>query len=482
MSLFSLHFIIFLILGIIVYYSVPIWRRKYILLILSYVFYSFTSITYALMLLIITSIVYYSALIIDENQNQNNKNSLAALIVASLALIIFGFKSANYILQILTELWGDRNTTNFIVPLGVSYYLFKLIGYLLDVFWGKMRAERSFVSISLYVSFFPQIISGPIQRADDFLSQLNYYSSIDVDGIVNGLRRILFGLFKKFVIADPLVIIVAGAHSNPASYSSFELTLAAYCFALQLYADFSAITDIAIGIGQLFGIKGPENFKTPFFASNIQDFWRRWHISLTSWLSDYLFTPLRMVFRNLGEIGLVIAIFINMIVVGIWHDLKWTFLVFGVINGIYMTVSALTLKKRNIVFRRFPQLTNIRTIMGRLITFHLIVFAFIFFRANSIETAFEYVMHLTPGLVEGTNIPFYRIDWAQLGVTKIRLTGVIIMALIVEAINWASFNPYLCDRFLLAPRIIRFFLIYIGILLLTIYGHLTNVNFIYQQF
>jgi D-alanyl-lipoteichoic acid acyltransferase DltB (MBOAT superfamily) len=270
-----------------------------------------------------------------------------------------------------------------VVPLGLSYYIFRTIGYLLDVYWERTQAQRSFSSLVLYISFFPQIVSGPIQRGGDFFGQLQHWSSPDAEQFASGLRRILLGLFRKVVIADQFAELVAGVHSNPAAFSAVELLFAAYCYSFQLYLDFSGLTDMAIGIGLLFGIKGPENFDRPFLSRNIQEFWRRWHMSLTSWLSDYLFFPLGMSLRRFGTLGLSVAIMINMVAVGVWHGPTWTYLDFGILNGLLMIGSVLTLKRRETFFKRHAWPAGVRSFFSTLITFHLVVFTQIWFRANS---------------------------------------------------------------------------------------------------
>jgi D-alanyl-lipoteichoic acid acyltransferase DltB (MBOAT superfamily) len=282
------------------------------------------------------------------------------------------------------------------------------------------------------------------------------------------------------VIADRLAPLVANVHASPSGFSSLELLVGAYSYSIQLYADFSGITDIAIGIGQLFGVKGPENFDLPYFSANIQAFWRRWHMSLTNWLKDYLFMPLATSLRNLGKVGLCLAIFINMVAIGLWHGLTWTYLAFGIINGGFMIVSVLTFKARNTYFKDRPGLARIRVLAGPLLTFHLIVFTQIFFRANSIQSALQYVTGLVPGFHPATISPG-RFDLSLLEMSWHNLILCAIGFMVMEAVNWAVQRRFWIDWFFSTPRFVRWGLYYavITMLLFLFKGDLT---FIYAQF
>jgi alginate O-acetyltransferase complex protein AlgI len=367
-----------------------------------------------------------------------------------------------------------------LVPLGLSYYVFKMVGYLLDVYWETLPVQHNFVSLALYGSFFPQIVSGPIQRAESFFDQIEKIKVPDAGDFVVGLRRILFGLFKKIAIADTLSVLVGNVHADPSRFSSLELLVGAYCFSIQLYADFSGITDIAIGNGLLFGVRGPENFDLPYLSSNIQLFWRRMHMSLTTWLTDYLFTPVRMALRKLGTAGLSLAIFINTIAIGLWHGLTWTFLTFGIIHGIYVTVSVLTLKRRNLFFQRRPTLAGIRKFAAPLLTFHMVVFSHIFFRAETFLSAVKYIGGLLPGLRPGA-IPALRFDMQLLGVSMRVLPLCAIAYLATEAISWGMRRQFWVDQFLAIPVFFRRTLYY-AVIATVLFLFRGAVTFIYARF
>jgi D-alanyl-lipoteichoic acid acyltransferase DltB (MBOAT superfamily) len=401
----------------------------------------------------------------------------------TLLLLLFAFKTAGWFLtEFLPRAGGSDSNSAVLVlaPLGLSYYVFKMVGYLLDVYWGKLPAQRNFVSTALYAAFFPQIVSGPIQRAGSFFDQIEKIKTPDPDQFMVGLRRILFGLVKKVAIADQLSVLVGNVHRDPSGFSPLELLAGAYCFSIQLYADFSGITDIAIGIGLLFGMKGPENFDLPYSSSNIQMFWRRWHMSLTTWLTDYLFTPLRMSLRNMGQVGLCVAIFINMIAIGLWHGLTWTYLAFGILNGIYMTVSALTLKRRNLFFKTRPRLAPIRAFAGPLLTFHLVVLSHIFFRAVTFPSALNYIAGLIPRW-RGSAVPVIRFDPSLLGLSARALMLCVAAFLASEAVVWAMRQRFWIDWFAATPVFFRRVLYgaLIAVVLLMFQG---GVSFIYARF
>ncbi len=407
--------------------------------------------------------------------------AVTAVVIVALLCTLFAFKAAAGHL----EAWraapaGPELIPLLAAPLGLSYYLFRLIGYLLDVYWQRMPAQPSFGSVALYAAFFPQIASGPIQRAGDFFSQLDRLAPPPPDLVAAGLRRILFGLVKKVAVADRLADLVAALHGDPSRYSSLELLVGAYAFAIQLYADFSGLTDIALGIGQLFGIRGPENFDRPFFAPNLQEYWRRWHMSLTSWLRDYLFTPLRMGLRHFGSAGLAAAVFANMLAVGIWHGASWTYAAFGAVHGVLLAASVLTLKRRNELFRGHPRLSRLRAVAGPLVTFHLVVLALVVFRASSVPEALQYLSRLVPRL--HGEVPAVRLSFALAGITPRSLLVIFATAAALEAIEWAGARPRWRRRFLEAPRLARWTLYYAGVAVLLLWGTFAAQKFIYAQF
>lgn len=369
----SAGFLLFAAAAALTFRRAPRRWRSLSLVVASYAFCCFWSPAHALILLAATAVAYRAGLRAAEGDERR-----VAVAVLVLLGALAAFKAYNPIAAAL----AGPGAWRLLAPVGISYYTFKLVSYVLDVHWGLLPPERDFAAFAAYAAFFPQIASGPIQRAVDFLPQLAA-GEAGAASAAWGVRRIAFGLFQKVVVADRLGAIVDAVHRAPASFHPAQVALGLAAFSLQLYADFSGLTDIALGVGLLFGIRGPENFAAPFYASNIQEFWRRWHISLTSWLTDYLFLPLRMSFRRHGDLGLAASVFLTLLAVGVWHGARWNYAIFGAIHGVAMAISALTLAPRNRFFARHPAWARARAVAGALVVFSLISLSYAFFRAET---------------------------------------------------------------------------------------------------
>jgi alginate O-acetyltransferase complex protein AlgI len=334
-SFISLQFYAALAPAVVAFYWLPSRWRSIYLLALSYGFYALSSRIYLVLLIAASAGVYAIGLAIARSGEERAKQGWMALGVAMIVAVIVAFKAAGA--------WRG-----FLLPLGVSYYSFKLISYLIEVYWDDEAVERDPFIFFLFPAFFPQIVSGPIQRPEPFFAQMRDIMTrrIDADQVEAGCRLILGGLMMKTLVGDRLaafIDLIDPSHSNY-SWSVVLVTVGSYL--LQLYADFSGYTNIALGIGKLFGIEGPPNFNAPFATINIQEYWRRWHMSLTLWLTDYLFTPLSMTLRDYGQAGLIGAISINMVIIGLWHGFTLNYLVFGVLNAVFLSVTVLILAAR----------------------------------------------------------------------------------------------------------------------------------------
>jgi alginate O-acetyltransferase complex protein AlgI len=483
MAFLSATFFLFVAVALVAFQLSPPRFKPHVLLVASLGFYLSHGPAYSVLLLLLTTfIVHRTALALERRESEAAKLKLAAICVSALALLLAAFKVASALFP-----WTASNAAEpdvalrVLIPLGLSYYLFKLIAYLLEVYWENLPAERSFASLALYAAFFPQVVSGPIQRPAEFFEQAKRFDQFDAAGATEGLRRILFGLFKKVAIADRLATLVNAQHQNPGAFSSLELLLGAYLFALQIYADFSGVTDIAIGIGRLFGVKGPENFDLPFFSRNLQEYWRRWHMSLSSWLADYLFTPLRMALRDYGKSGLAFAVLVNMVAVGVWHGAAWTYLAFGVLHGVLLVLSVLTLKQRDAFFAKRPLLRRVRAVTAPLVTFHLVVFCLVVFRADSMGHAVEYLARVI-GQTEPGTFSAARLDFKLLGLSPKAIATICLLGALMECVHWVQRQPGLSRRFVEAPAVYRWVLYY-GVVVVTLaMSRLGEGKFIYAQF
>ena len=379
----------------------PARFRAVFLLLASYGFYLTWSPRAAALLAVLTVLTYAAGIAVEDARLQGKEGS--AWVGMAMVVLLTGYLAA-FKVALLTPTHG---IAGLVMPLGISYYTFKLLSYVLDLHWGKLPAERRLVNFAAYVAFFPQIVAGPIQRPGDFLGQLPP-KPVPATAAV---PRIAWGFVKKLLIADNLAPTVNSIYAHVTGLHGAPLWVGFYLFPLQLYADFSGLTDIAIGTGRLFGITGPENFNRPFTASSISDFWRRWHMSLTNWLVDYVFVPLRMATRRAGNAGLVFSITVNMVAIGLWHGLTAGYLAFGVLNAAYLVVDALTSRDRAKFFKRNRRWDRAGTWLGWLLTFHLIFIAEVFFRAPRVSDAVWLLTHLWSGF--SSSAAFFASDTMQ---------------------------------------------------------------------
>jgi alginate O-acetyltransferase complex protein AlgI len=375
-SFTSLAFYAWLAGAVVLYRFLPASWRSCALVALSCLFCGFAS-SLALGLLVVATIVAYFAGVKLADEKDEKKRSLVmyAAIVVLVGMLV-AFKAAGALKGV-------------IIPLGLSYYTFKLTSYVVETYWDPTYVQRRFIRLAAYSTFGAQLVSGPIQRPQSFFEQLG--KDPDAESFDKGFRLILYGLFLKLVIGDRLGTFTEMVAKSPEAYSRQVLAACAFTYLPQLYADFAGYTNIALGIGLLFGIEGPPNFDAPFSAPNIQDYWRRWHMSLTTWLGDYVFTPLRMATRTWGKAGLVASVIVNMTLIGVWHGFTWCFLVFGLINGVFLAVSVLTLKQRTKFFGRWKWLTPFRIVFGILVVQSMLALTQIFFQAPTIDSAVSFL-------------------------------------------------------------------------------------------
>ncbi len=285
-----------------------------------------------------------------------------------------------------------------LAALGVSYYVFQAISYLIDVHLERIGAERHFGYFALYMSFFPKLLQGPIERGGELIPQLRRPYRFDAQALASGGLLFLWGLFKKVVVADRLALFVDPVYGDVQGFGGPSLMLATYFYALQIYCDFSGYTDMALGTARLFGIRLARNFDNPYSALSVRDFWRRWHISLSRWLFDYLFTPLQMRLRRWKSAGTAAALLATFLISGLWHGLGWGFVVWGAIHGVYLAASALLGPLQKQAYRALGvEKTWVLAVWKRLATFHLVCFAWIFFRAESLSDALHVAGNLTTG-------------------------------------------------------------------------------------
>ena len=314
---------------------------------------------------------------------------------------------------------------SLLVTIGVSYYVFQAISYLIDVYLEIELPERHFGYFALYISFFPKLLQGPIERAGDLLPQLKKPYAFNYENMRTGMLMFAWGLFKKVVVADRLALFVNTVYGNVHAYTGLPLILATYLYAFQLYFDFSGYTDMALGTARLFNIRLTQNFNSPYLATSIADFWRRWHISFSRWILDYIFKPLQLLWRDLKSAGTALALIVTFLASGIWHGARWGFVIWGLLHGLYLASSVYyrPLQKK---LHKAMMLDKTRTlaILQTVVTFNLVCFAWIFFRAVTVNDALYVATHLWSGVSGIRTLLFFH------GTTELVVT-ILLLAVLV---------------------------------------------------
>lgn len=356
-----------------------IFVSKLIILVLSYVFVIYADYRFAVVLMLLTVVTWICT--------KKEKLIPFGIIVSLLSLGFF--KYTNFFIESFSKIFNAETTPlNIILPIGISFYTFSAISYLVDVKRGKV-ATGSFIDVATYLSFFPKLTSGPIQRSKDFFDQLNERRNIGIDSFLAGIQIFVFGLFKKYVLADHLSIFVNQVYATPNVFDSLTVFIAVIAYSLQIYLDFSGYSDMAIGVAKILGFDLPRNFNLPYLSHNVQELWKRWHISLSSWLMEYLYFPLGG--SRKGKIRTYINLILTMVIGGIWHGANWTYVFWGFLHGIALAFHKLWMKLTKSNLKKHSIFSNIVSIV---ITFLFTTFCWIFFRADSIQQAFEIILRI----------------------------------------------------------------------------------------
>ncbi|WP_407557771.1 MBOAT family O-acyltransferase [Winogradskyella sp. 4-2091] len=396
----SIDFAVFLPIVFILYWFVfnkSLKLQNFLIVASSYFFYGWWDWRFLLLILFSTIVDYTIGQKLNKEENQTKRKILLwTSILVNLGFLGF-FKYYNFFLENFVTVFSffgsniKANSLHIILPVGISFYTFQTLSYTIDVYKRKLTPTKDFIAFSSFVSFFPQLVAGPIERATHLLPQFNRKRKFEYVKAVDGLRQILWGLFKKIVIADNCAEFANQIFNNSADLNGSTLILGAIFFTFQIYGDFSGYSDIAIGTSRLFGFDLMQNFNFPYFSRDMAEFWRRWHISLSTWFRDYLYIPLGG--SRGGTWMKVRNTFIIFIVSGFWHGANWTFIAWGALNAIYFLPLLLLNKNRTFIDgiaegKNFPSL---KELFSMFMTFSLVVFAWIFFRAENIHHAFEII-------------------------------------------------------------------------------------------
>ena len=471
----SLQFAFFFIGIVTLYFSIPHRYRWLLLLIGSYFFYMCWNWRYISLILLSTVVDYFAGrrMAVLPEKRQRRKYLFLSLLT-NLGLL-FAFKYYNFFTESLNttflalHLPFHIDYLNVLLPVGISFYTFQTLSYSIDVYRGKIEHEKHFGIFALYVSFFPQLVAGPIERASRLLPQFYRKNDFDEARIVSGLRLMLWGLFKKIVVANRLAIYVDAVYGNADLHSGLTLLVATYMFAFQIYCDFSGYSDIAIGAARVMGYDLMKNFNRPYFSKNINEFWSRWHISLSTWFRDYLYIPLGG--NRRGVPRMFVNIFIVFLVSGMWHGANWTFLVWGALHGFYAVMSKLTLKWRD----RFVERLHIPKLLAYavriFVTFQLVSLAWIFFRADSISQAYHILLRVFALPVGELFVP--ELDKFVYGIIAI---------LILLFVDFVNETKRIAPDVIFQPRAIRWASYIAIIVIMILIGVFDESQFIYFQF
>jgi len=424
---------------------------------------------------------YYTAICINKSSTEFKRKIFFYIGISISIGVLFIFKYYNFFVDSLNNIYYFFNIQlNFelikiILPLGISFYTFKTMGYLIDVYNEKIEPTTDSIVFLNYVAFFPTILAGPISRSTEFIPQLLKKREFTYYNAIESLRQILWGLFKKTVIADNCAsfLIQNQIFENPEVHHGSTLVIGAFVYAIQIYTDFSGYSDMAIGCARLLGFTISPNFNYPFFATSIADFWRKWHISLTSWMTEYVYTPLSFVFRNFGKSGIILAIFVNFILVGLWHGANVNFLIFGLLQGCFF-VPLIIIGNLNANPTKSSKSQNIKTFISWAGTITIVILSMVLLRSPSFsstliyyENIFSYSIFSIPNIKSG----------------NILLILIVVFSSFVFMLEWRARDNPICISSLVSkwPASYKWLFYYAIILIIFVFAG-SNQNFIYLQF
>lgn len=485
----SLHYLIYLPIVVGSYFLCPHRWRWLLLLLASYYFYMCWKAEYAILLLISTGVAYAAGLGIAGTEDPRRKKVFLWSSLTVLLGILFTFKYYNFVNASLRSALATLQIhftipySDLLLPIGISFYTFQKISYLVEVYLGRVKAEKHFGVFAVYSCFFPQLVAGPIERPQHLLHQFYERHDFSYEKATSGLRQILWGVFKKVVVADRVAILVKAVYANPHSYAGLPLLVATVFFAFQIYCDFSGYTDIALGSAKLIGFDLMANFRQPYFSKSIPEFWRRWHISLSTWFKDYLYIPLggNRVVKWRWYYNLFITFFIS----GLWHGASWTFAAWGALHGGYMVLDSFFGRGRD-WFR--GRLKNIfaQTAFDWLnvaITFALVTVAWIPFRAANFSDAWYIFAHLFAGASHWLDLGAVSIQFRGMGLNSTEFMFAVIFIGVVVGYDLIDSRAGVWESLRTQPLPVRWAVYYALLILVLFFAPYNQAqNFIYFQF
>lgn len=475
----SLQFAIFLPLVVVLYFSLPQRQRVLMLLLASCVFYMAFIPAYILILFVTIGIDYVAGIYLEKCHGPARKALLVMSIISTCAVLFvfkyYDFFTSNFVgLANLVGWQLSKPLIHIILPIGLSFHTFQSLSYVVEVYRGKQKAEHDLVTYATYVMFFPQLVAGPIERPQNLLHQFAEEHSFDAERITSGLKRMAWGFFKKLVVADRLALYVNDVYAAPRNYNGLQLSIATFFFAYQIYCDFSGYSDIAIGAARILGFRLMENFNTPYYSKSISEFWHRWHISLSTWFRDYLYIPLGG--SRVDQLRWCANILVTFAVSGLWHGANWTYVLWGILNGVYVLAGTATsnLRARAFAAVGLGESNPLRVGIQICATFFLACMAWIIFRARNLPDAGYVLTHFW------RNWDFSSIKTEQFLLRQMPVAvGAILLLEIVQLLNG---RMRLTNFVLRAPLAPRWALYASFVFVVILFGVFRNSQFIYFQF
>jgi alginate O-acetyltransferase complex protein AlgI len=479
----SINYFLFLSAVFILNYIVPDRFRWILLLLASTFFYMIAGVATIIVPIVIILSTFICGILIERSSKTSRKKTYFLLgLFINLGLLVF-FKCINFFIatafngfNFINRMVRGEQAVNhtpiilqLVVPLGISYITFQAIGYLIEINRGNQNSEKNLGLFATYLMFFPKLLSGPIERAHNFIPQLRQKHEFNYEQVVEGLKRILWGLFLKLVVANRLALYTDAVFNNFGQHSGITLLVASIFFTIQLFADFAGYTDMAIGSAQILGYRLMENFNSPFIAESITEFWRRWHISLTTWVNEYIYNPIVINCRSWNKWAVVFAAMVTFLILGFWHGASWNYIIFGFLQGIALSVEFLSRRFRKRVRSKIP--TWLNTVLGISFTFGYFTFSLIFFKVATVKDAFYIVGKIFINI--GATI-----FTGDIGIFVFSLMGIFLLIL----------NGFMCEYF---PKFkllhnnnkyIRFFSILFLLMYIVSFGVFDGSQFIYFKF
>ncbi|MEJ7736754.1 MAG: MBOAT family O-acyltransferase [Chitinophagaceae bacterium] len=462
----------------------PYGKRWFLLLAASCYFYMAFVPVYILVLGFTIIVDYFAGIYIENAQGRRRRLFLVFSLIANIGVLAV-FKYYNFLnenVSFLLQGFGLSPPVPYLfilLPIGLSFHTFQAMSYTIEVYRGHQHAERHFGIYALYVMFYPQLVAGPIERPQNLLHQFREHYDFDYARVTSGLRLMAWGLFKKVVIADRLAIVVDTVYRYPQQHNSLDLIIATLFFTFQIFCDFSGYSDIAIGAARVMGFKLMTNFNRPYHAGSINEFWKRWHISLSTWFRDYLYITLGG--NRVSVPRWYLNLFIVFLISGLWHGANWTFIIWGALHGFYLVFALITRNIRAKYNRMFH--LDRDPLLPVLTTFVLVSFAWIFFRAGNVNSALYIARHIFTGLPEALQQLFnHQYQVQQLGLSREELALSVLFIIFLETVHYTQRTVSISETFIKKPAYVRWAVYTCYILAIFTFGVFDDRQFIYFQF